>query len=120
MRGITIDSGQWTAGRQSAVDSRQSAVDSRQSPDNNRRSSIDGPGLVERILNGDVSESTRATIDKATTAAQMAALTLGSPEFQKRGRWGCTEITEITEKTASFLGVLGVPVVDAQLVPSTD
>ena len=36
------------------------------------------------ILIGELSESTRATIGKATTAPQMAALTLGSPEFQRR------------------------------------
>jgi uncharacterized protein (DUF1800 family) len=40
--------------------------------------------LADRILNGDISDSTRATIARATTAAQMTALTLGSPEFQKR------------------------------------
>jgi uncharacterized protein (DUF1800 family) len=32
----------------------------------------------------DLSDSTRATIAKATTPQQMAALTLGSPEFQRR------------------------------------
>jgi uncharacterized protein (DUF1800 family) len=36
------------------------------------------------ILGDEVSDTTRATIAKATTAAQMAALTLGSPEFQRR------------------------------------
>ncbi len=71
MRGITIDSRQWTTDRQ-------------RPPADDQDPSGDGPGVVERILNGDVSDSTRATIDKATTAAQMAALTLGSPEFQKR------------------------------------
>jgi uncharacterized protein (DUF1800 family) len=35
-------------------------------------------------LGNEVSESTSATVAKATTAAQAAALTLGSPEFQKR------------------------------------
>jgi hypothetical protein len=39
---------------------------------------------VAAILNGDVSESTRATIAKATTVPQVVALTLGSPEFQRR------------------------------------
>jgi hypothetical protein len=32
----------------------------------------------------DLSESTRATIAQATTVAQRVALTLGSPEFQRR------------------------------------
>jgi uncharacterized protein (DUF1800 family) len=41
-------------------------------------------GAVARFLSGDASETTRATIAKATTAPQMAALTLGSPEFQRR------------------------------------
>jgi hypothetical protein len=36
------------------------------------------------ILVGDVSDTTRATIGRATTPQQMAALTLGSPEFQRR------------------------------------
>jgi uncharacterized protein (DUF1800 family) len=40
--------------------------------------------VVSSILNDDASDTTRATIAKATTAPQMAALALGSPEFQKR------------------------------------
>ena len=48
------------------VDSRESFVDSRQ------------------VLGGEISETTRTTIAKASDAAQMAALTLGSPEFQRR------------------------------------
>jgi uncharacterized protein (DUF1800 family) len=36
------------------------------------------------ILAGDLSDATRATIAKATSPEQMAALTLGSPEFQRR------------------------------------
>jgi len=36
------------------------------------------------ILGDDISDTTRATIAKATTPQQMAALTLGSPEFQRR------------------------------------
>ena len=36
------------------------------------------------VLNGEASETTLATIAKATTAPQMGALTLGSPEFQRR------------------------------------
>jgi len=39
---------------------------------------------VNTILGDDVSEATRSTIAKATGAPQMAALTLGSPEFQRR------------------------------------
>ncbi len=49
-----------------------------------RQSSADGQGFVDAILNGDLTESTRATIARATTAPQRAALTLGSPEFQRR------------------------------------
>ena len=40
--------------------------------------------VVKKMLNDDASETTRATIAKATTAPQMMALALGSPEFQKR------------------------------------
>jgi uncharacterized protein (DUF1800 family) len=40
--------------------------------------------LIATALAGDVSESTLGTVSKATTAAQAAALILGSPEFQKR------------------------------------
>ena len=40
--------------------------------------------LLASALGNDVSESTAATVAKATTAAQAVALTLGSPEFQKR------------------------------------
>jgi uncharacterized protein (DUF1800 family) len=39
---------------------------------------------ADQILAGDLSETTRATIAKATDAPQVAALTLGSPEFQRR------------------------------------
>jgi uncharacterized protein (DUF1800 family) len=39
---------------------------------------------TDQMLAGDLSESTRATIAKAGDAQQMAALTLGSPEFQRR------------------------------------
>jgi uncharacterized protein (DUF1800 family) len=41
-------------------------------------------GLVQAVLNDDVSEATRGTIAKAKTPEQMIALTLGSPEFQRR------------------------------------
>jgi uncharacterized protein (DUF1800 family) len=40
--------------------------------------------IVETVLNNDISTTTRDTIAKATTAEQMTALTLGSPEFQRR------------------------------------
>jgi len=40
--------------------------------------------LFANALGNDVSEATSATVAKASTAAQAAALTLGSPEFQKR------------------------------------
>jgi len=40
--------------------------------------------LFTNALGNDVSEATSATVAKASTAAQAAALTLGSPEFQKR------------------------------------
>ncbi len=39
---------------------------------------------IEVKLTGDVSDATRATIGKATDAPKMMALTLGSPEFQRR------------------------------------
>ena len=45
---------------------------------------LDSQGVIARLLSGDVSDATRATIAKATTAPQMTALTLGSPEFQRR------------------------------------
>ena len=40
--------------------------------------------LIATALAGDISESTAATVAKATTAPQALALVLGSPEFQKR------------------------------------
>src|SRR4029434_2243659 len=36
---------------------------------------------ADQVLAGDLSETTRATIAKATDPQQMAALTLGAPEF---------------------------------------
>ena len=39
---------------------------------------------VDPLIGLDVSETTRSTIARATTARQALALTLGSPEFQKR------------------------------------
>jgi uncharacterized protein (DUF1800 family) len=40
--------------------------------------------IIDQVLAGDVSESTRATVARASTAPQAIALLLGSPEFQKR------------------------------------
>ena len=40
--------------------------------------------IVETVLNNDVSNTTRDTIAKATKVEQTIALTLGSPEFQRR------------------------------------
>jgi uncharacterized protein (DUF1800 family) len=45
---------------------------------------VDSQKMIAQMLGNDVSESTRATITKATTVPQMAALTLGAPEFQRR------------------------------------
>ena len=43
-----------------------------------------GTGEVSAALAGDLSAATTATIAKATDPKQVAALTLGSPEFQRR------------------------------------
>ena len=40
--------------------------------------------IIATVLNNDISDTTRDTIAKAATAEQMTALTLGSPEFQRR------------------------------------
>jgi uncharacterized protein (DUF1800 family) len=40
--------------------------------------------LIKNALAGDVSDTTRSTIAKATTSSQSVALVLGSPEFQRR------------------------------------
>jgi uncharacterized protein (DUF1800 family) len=40
--------------------------------------------IIEIVLDNDVSDTTRETIARATTTEQMTALTLGSPEFQRR------------------------------------
>jgi uncharacterized protein (DUF1800 family) len=40
--------------------------------------------IVRTVLNDDVSETTRDTIARATTAEQELALAIGSPEFQRR------------------------------------
>src|SRR5437660_692132 len=47
-------------------------------------SRVDSRGLIASMLGGDASETTRATIEKAPSAPQMIALTLGSPEFQRK------------------------------------
>jgi len=44
----------------------------------------DAEAVVSRLLSGDISETTRATIAKATDGPKMMALTLGAPEFQRR------------------------------------
>ena len=43
-----------------------------------------GDGSASAALAGDISSSTQATIAKASDPAQVTALTLGSPEFQRR------------------------------------
>jgi uncharacterized protein (DUF1800 family) len=70
--------------RGTAVGSLQSPVVSLQSAVTSQQSSVDGDAVIARFLNGDASATTRATIAKATTSSQMAALTLGAPEFQRR------------------------------------
>ena len=40
--------------------------------------------VIDSVLGGRVSDGTRQTIARATTPQQLLALTLGSPEFQKR------------------------------------
>ncbi len=45
---------------------------------------VDQNVIVSGALAGDISESTRATVAKATTAPQAVALVLGSPEFQRK------------------------------------
>jgi len=67
------------------VVSRQSSVVSLQpSPVSQSSSSDAGRSLLSVALNDDVSEATRTTIARATTPAQMIALVLGAPEFQRR------------------------------------
>jgi uncharacterized protein (DUF1800 family) len=46
--------------------------------------SVASASLVSSVLGGDVSETTTATVAKATAPEQAVALVLGSPEFQKR------------------------------------
>jgi len=48
------------------------------------RAGDDAHASIETLLYGEASDATRATIGKATTPAQVVALALGSPEFQRR------------------------------------
>jgi uncharacterized protein (DUF1800 family) len=48
------------------------------------RTASPGDVIIEQVLAGDLSEATRSTVARATDPSQMAALLLGSPEFQKR------------------------------------
>jgi uncharacterized protein (DUF1800 family) len=48
------------------------------------RAQVSSDTIASAVMAGDVSESTSATVAKATTAPQAVALLLGSPEFQKR------------------------------------
>ncbi len=51
----------------------------------NPESAIRNPqSAIQSLLNGNASESTRATIEKAADAPQLTALVLGAPEFQRR------------------------------------
>jgi uncharacterized protein (DUF1800 family) len=45
---------------------------------------FDADVIIRTVLANDIATTTRDTIDKATTAEQRLALTLGSPEFQRR------------------------------------
>src|SRR4029079_15592980 len=65
-----------TEGRLRGV--RAAAVDGAADPDKTRER------FVDQVLAGDLSPSTRATVARASTPAQAAALLLGSPEFQRR------------------------------------
>jgi uncharacterized protein (DUF1800 family) len=47
------------------------------------RNQADVDTAVDVFLNGDASDATRATIQRATTPAQVVALALGAPEFQR-------------------------------------
>jgi uncharacterized protein (DUF1800 family) len=44
----------------------------------------DPQSAIQDLLNGDASETTRATVAKAGDATKMMALTLGAPEFQRK------------------------------------
>src|SRR5439155_6757755 len=45
---------------------------------------LDAAMLLDSMLGGDASDATRSTIAKATMPGRMVALTLGSPEFQRK------------------------------------
>ena len=47
-------------------------------------SSVTSDALIASALAGELSETTAATVAKATTSSQALALVLGSPEFQRR------------------------------------
>jgi uncharacterized protein (DUF1800 family) len=49
-----------------------------------RPSGIDSTRLIDEALGGSLSDVTRTTIARAGTPEQAIALTLGSPEFQRR------------------------------------
>jgi uncharacterized protein (DUF1800 family) len=57
---------------------------SRESPVASRQSGPRSDAVIADVLGDDVSRTTRNTIAKATDEAQRLALTLGSPEFQRR------------------------------------
>lgn len=59
-------------------------VSSSQPMDARRATAGDPASIMSIALDDDVSETTRATIARATTAPQMIALVLGAPEFQRR------------------------------------
>jgi hypothetical protein len=40
--------------------------------------------LAKKILHDDLSQATRDTLKKGTEVQQIAALTIGAPEFQRR------------------------------------
>jgi uncharacterized protein (DUF1800 family) len=48
------------------------------------RQAVDADGIIAATLNNDIAATTRETIAKASSPEQQLALTLGSPEFQRR------------------------------------
>ena len=77
---FALAAGRQQAARRSAVADRRAGTTGASPSERSRASG----SIIETVLNDDVSDTTRATIAKATTPAQMLALTLGSPEFQRR------------------------------------
>jgi uncharacterized protein (DUF1800 family) len=63
---------------------RQSRATRRQLPVFSPGSGSQSDAVIAQVLANDISDATRATIAKATTEPQRLALTLGSPEFQRR------------------------------------